>query len=114
MIVTLAIHLTFTYFFVFNLMLPKADEILLINPEKVYGYYFITAVYLTCLVMALLALLMLYTVGPGYLTDHFKSVKIEPLDMMMAPSVNDDNEIVEEAFSENSDYHGKQLMTGNE
>ena len=47
------------------------------------------------MVMALLALFMLYTVGPGYLTDHFKSVKMEPLDMMLTPCFNDDdNDIV--------------------
>lgn len=49
--------------------------------NQAFGFQFIGAVYLNFVLIAMWALVRTYNVGPGYTTDHFKSVKIEFLNL---------------------------------
>lgn len=65
----------------FEFLYEKTQDVLFTSFNKAYGFQFIGAVYLNFIVIALLALVRTYRVGPGFTTDHFKSVKIEFLSL---------------------------------
>ena len=58
------------------------------------GYLFIAVFYINFFLLAMWALARTYMVGPGYITDHFKSVKIEYLELMQID--NNSNNSAEE------------------
>ena len=79
MYVIVAMHALFTYFFIYDFLWKRVKDILITDVEKALPMVYAGVAYLASLMMAFIALFMLYTVGPGYLTDHFKSVKLEML-----------------------------------
>ena len=74
-IVTVLILAGFTYFFVFDFIRQKGGEVLFTDSKKAYTLHFIGICYLSCMLLAFIALFMTYWTGPGYSSDHFKAVK---------------------------------------
>jgi len=81
-LVTILILVVLTYFFVFDFLLRKTQSVLFTNLNKAYVFQFIGVCYMNCFLLAMWALARTYMVGPGFTTDHFKSVKFEYLDLL--------------------------------
>ena len=82
LVVTIVILCVLTYFFVFDFILKKTENVVFTDLSLALIYQFIAVFYLNFFLLAMWALARTYIVGPGYITDHFKSVKIEYLELI--------------------------------
>ena len=78
-VLTVIILAILTYFFIFEYLYEKTQDVLFTSFNKAYGFQFVGACYLNFVVIAMWALARTYSVGPGFTKDIFKSVKIENL-----------------------------------
>ncbi len=82
---TALILVCFSYVFVALFLQERQAEFKMGESEEMNtNYKLIVMSYLTCVTLALWALLTTYFVGPGYSKDHFKSVKIDPITIDVA------------------------------
>ena len=60
--------------------------------NKAYVFYLIATSYLTCFLLCIIALFMTYFIGPGYPSDHFKFVKLDPVEINAPNSTSENQE----------------------
>lgn len=82
--VTILILAGFSYAFLYEFLWHRTEAVLLTDWNMAYRLHLIGACYLTSLLLTLMALFMTYWVGPGFASDHFKSVKMEAIDFAAA------------------------------
>ena len=83
-LVTILILAGFSYAFLYDFLWHRTEAVLLTDWNMAYRLHLIGACYLTSLLLTLMALFMTYWVGPGFASDHFKSVKMEAIDFAAA------------------------------
>jgi len=79
---TSLILVLFSYVFIALFLQERINDFKVGDTDEFSSSYkAIVGTYLACVFLALWALLTTYFVGPGYCSDHFKSVKLDPIDM---------------------------------
>ena len=104
--VTVLILATFTLSFMHGLLKRNGEVLIFKDLEKAYQLHFILVCYMTSLFLAISALFMTFYVGPGYSSEHFKSVKLEPLQLVNGM----DTVISQSSFRDSEDCRGKEQL----